>query len=218
MLDYTPNARYIVSMEPHKPVIGILGAIASGKSAVAAEFAKLGCAVIDADRIARDLLEDDDIKLRIKNAFGPDCMTPDGAVDRDVLAEKVFRSRQTVDTINAIIHPPVLRRSEQLIAEQKKKTDIKAIVLDMPLLLEAGCEKACDVLVYIDCDEKIRAKRTEKAAESKKNLKKRENFQISLDIKAEIAHYTICNNSDFPALAEQVVTIFTNIIKESLQF
>ena len=83
----------------------------------------------------------------------------------------------------------------------------------MPLLVEVGWEKKCDKLIFVACREDIKAQRTAKNGGSWKNLqKKRENFQISLDIKSKIADYIVENNSDFSTMSNQVIKIFTTII------
>jgi len=196
-----------------KTVIGILGGVCSGKSTVAKEFGRLGCGVIDADAIAHELLENSDIKKKIKEAFGEGVFDSAGRVDREELARKVFEDEQAVTKINRIIHPPVLSRCEELIAEFNRRSDIKAVVLDIPLLAEAGWLQQCDKLVFVGCNEEIRARRAAKKGRFSKNqLKKRENFQIFLDKKKKIADYIVDNNSGLSATAEQVERIFTIII------
>ena len=94
--------------------------------------------------------------------------------------------------------------------ELNNSEKVRAIVLDIPLLAEVGWIKKCDKIVFVDCKSDFRALRMqEKGGFSKKQLKKRENFQISLDKKAKIADYIIDNNSGSSALAEQVFRIFT---------
>jgi len=198
-------------MESKKIIIGIMGGLGSGKSSVAAEFGKLGCAVIDADRIAHQLLDTEDIARKVRDAFGPEVFGADGDIDRAALGERTFESSENVAKINDILHPEILIKCTQLIAEYNN-SDIKAIILDLPLLIEVGWHKKCDILIFIDCPEPIRAQRTEKNGHlSKKLLKKRENFQISLDKKSKIAHYTINNHSDLSVMAEQVARIFSII-------
>ena len=202
-------------MVNEKTVIGILGGICSGKSTVAREFGRLGCGVVDADAIAHELLEDSDIKKQIKEAFGEGIFDDAGLVKRGKLAEKAFEDEQAVAKINGIIHPQVLSRCADLIAEFNRRSDIKAVVLDIPLLAEAGWLKECDKLVFVECEDQIRARRAaQKGRFSKKQLKKRENFQIFLDKKKKIADYIVDNNSGLSATAEQVVRIFTIIIGE----
>ncbi len=196
-----------------KTVIGILGGICSGKSTVAGRFGRLGCGVIDADAIAHELLENSDIKKEIKEAFGDEVFDGAGRVDREELAQKVFEDKEAVAKINGIIHPLVLVRCEELIAEFNRRSDIKAVVLDIPLLAEAGWLQQCNKLVFVDCEDQIRALRAAKKGHFLKNqLKKRENFQIFLDKKKKIADYIVDNNSGLSATAEQVDRIFTIII------
>ena len=73
-----------------KPVIGILGGIGSGKSTIAAEFAKLGCKVIDADRIAHELLDESSVREKVTGLFGQAVLDSSGKIDREKLAEAAF--------------------------------------------------------------------------------------------------------------------------------
>ena len=201
-------------MKKKKLIVGILGGIGSGKSTAAAEFAKLGCAVIDADKIAHELLLDADVKRQLIDAFGEEISEKNGLINHAELADIVFRSNENVARINDIIHPLVFDRTNKLIEQYKRQEKAQLIILDAPLLVEAGWVKMCDKLVFIDCDPKIRAQRAEKKGLSGKNqLKKREKFQISLDTKAKLAHYTICNNSGLSALADQVACIFSTLTR-----
>ncbi len=195
-----------------KPIIGILGGICSGKSTVACEFAKLGCKVIDADRIAHQLLEQMPIRKKMINSFGSSILDSSGKIDRRKLADMIFSDGKRISQLNSIIHPVVLQRVEQLIEEYKKEPQIKAIVLDMPLLVEVNWEKRCDKLIFVACNRAKRLKRAKKMGLFDENqFKVRENFQISLYNKADIADNTINNNSDFSALAKQVLVVFSNI-------
>ena len=196
-----------------KPIIGILGGIASGKSSVAAAFAKLGCAVIDADDIAHDLLNDSGVKSQVINEFGTDILDSSGQVDRNKLAEIVFADESRLSTLNEILHPLIMKEAEQLIGHYEEMENIKAIVLDAPLLVEVGWDKKCDKLIFVACEREKRLERARKKGIFNENqLKMREKFQISLDSKASLVDNTIDNNSSLSALAEQVAKIFSSII------
>jgi len=195
-----------------KPIIGILGGIGSGKSTVAAEFAKLGCKVIDADKIAHELLDEPAVKEKCIASFGRAILDSDDKIDREKLAEVVFADDEKLASLNRIIHPIVLQRAEELIEQYNRQNQVKAIVLDMPLLVEVGWDKRCDRLIFVNCEQKLRLNRAKKLGFQKKQVKIRENFQISLDNKADLADNTIENNSDFSALARQVVNIFSYIM------
>jgi dephospho-CoA kinase len=195
-----------------KPIIGILGGIGSGKSTVAAEFAKLGCKVIDADRIAHELLKGKTAKEKIVAAFGQTILDSKGEIDRNRLGRVVFADADKLSILNGIIHPLVIQRAEELIEQYNLQNQVKAIVLDMPLLVEVSWAKRCDRLVFVDCERKIREKRAKKLGFDKNQLKIRENYQISLDNKIDLADNRIENNSDFAAMVRQVADIFSDIM------
>ena len=191
-----------------KPIIGILGGIGSGKSTVASEFAKLGCKVIDADKIAHKLLDESSVKEKIVDFFAKDILKSTGKIDRSKLAEVVFADADKLSSLTKIIHPLVLGRAEKLIEQYNRQKQVKAIVLDMPLLVEVGWAERCDRLIFVDCRQKLRVDRAKNMGFDENQLKIRENFQISLDNKADLADNMIENNSDFLALVRQVTKIF----------
>jgi dephospho-CoA kinase len=196
-----------------KPIIGILGGICSGKSTAAAEFAKLGCEVIDADEIVHELLEKKTIREKIVGIFGRAVVDSEGKIDSRKLADIVFADADKLSSLNKIIHPFVLERTEELIEKYNRQSQVKAIVLDMPLLAEVGWAKRCDKLIFVDCKRQLRINRAKKLGIFDENqLKIRENFQISLDNKVSITDNTIDNNSGFSALAKQIAVIFSCII------
>jgi len=212
----------VVGATGKKPIIGILGGIGSGKSTVAAEFAKLGCKVIDADKIAHELLDEPAVKAKIVGLFGRAILDSAGKIDREKLAEVVFADADKLSSLNRIIHPLVLQRADELIEKYQaevgavREPPVQAIILDMPLLVEVGWDKRCDKLIFVDCEEKLRLNRAKKLRFDKNQVKIRENFQISLDNKANLADNTVENNSDFSALARQVTDIFSYIMYNGL--
>jgi dephospho-CoA kinase len=195
-----------------KPVIGILGGIGSGKSTIAAEFAKLGCKVIDADRIAHELLDEPVVREKVVGLFGQTVLDSSGKIDREKLAEAAFADDLMLASLNRIIHPPVLQQTQELIEKFESQNQVKAIVLDMPLLVEVGWHKRCDKLIFVNCGKKLRLQRAKKMGFNENQVKIRENFQISLDNKASLADNTVENNSDFSAIAKQVTGIFSYIV------
>jgi len=196
-----------------KPIIGIIGGVGSGKSTVAAEFVKLGCKVVDADKIAHDLLEKKAEKEKIVGLFDQAILDSAGKIDHKKLADVIFADADKLSSLNKIIHPLVLGRAEELIKQYNSQNEVKAIVLDMPLLVEVGWAKRCDKLIFVDCKRQLRVDRAKKMGVFDENqLKIRENFQISLDNKANLTDNIIDNNSDFSALARQVTDIFSYIM------
>lgn len=197
-----------------KPVIGLLGAIGSGKSSVASAFADLGCAVIDADKMALELLFQQDIIDQLRSLFGSDILNFDGAIDRTKLAKKAFSNEASLEQLTAIIHPPVLHQAQLLLNQYFVAPGVPAVVLDVPLLMETGWHTRCDALVFVDCLPETRYQRVVKKGRfSPDEIKKRENFQISLDKKKEIAQYIVQNNSDLSDMADQVARIYSAVLK-----
>ncbi|MBN1508786.1 MAG: dephospho-CoA kinase [Sedimentisphaerales bacterium] len=195
-----------------KPLIGIIGGIGSGKSTVAAEFKNLGCAVIDADSIAHELLREDEVRDTVIQLFGPGVLNACGELDRKRLAAIVFADTRRLSALNGVLHPRVLQRTEELIAQYNTDSHTRAIVLDMPLLAEVGWADRCDKVIFVACDRKRRVERASGFL-SDREIEIRENSQISLDSKARLADNIVDNNSDFSALVRQITEIFSEIAK-----
>ncbi|MBN1124854.1 MAG: dephospho-CoA kinase [Sedimentisphaerales bacterium] len=183
-----------------------------GKSTVAAEFTRQGCAVINADAIGHELLKEPSVRRLLIEAFGSDILDSSGMIDRRILGEKAFENRGTVERIEKILHPPILDECRKQIYKAQESIDYRAIVLDAPLLLETGIDKECDILVFVESDESIRSERNLRRGDDfYARIKKREKFQISLDTKRQMADYIIDNNSGFSALAGQVARILLDV-------
>ncbi len=195
-----------------KSIIGILGGIGSGKSTVAAEFVKLGCKVIDADKIVHELLEKKAVREKIVGLFGQAILDSAGKIDHRKLAEVVFADADKLSSLNKTIHPLVLERAEALIEQYNRQNQVKAIVLDMPLLAEIGWAGRCNKLIFVDCKRQLRLDRAKKTGFDENQFKIRENFQISLDNKVDLSDNIIDNNSGFLALAKQVADVFSYIV------
>jgi len=189
-----------------------LGGIGSGKSTVASELCKLGCKVIDADKIAHKALDKKTVKRKIVRLFGERVLEPSGQIDRRILSDIVFADAGKLSSLNKIIHPLVLKQTEELIKRYRRQSQAKAIVLDMPLLVEVGWAERCDKLIFVGCKRRLRVSRAKKMGLDENQIKIREKFQISLDNKADIADNQFDNNSDFTALVRQVTDIFSNIV------
>ena len=180
---------------------------------MAAEFSKLGCAVIDADALVHEFLDEAPVQQQVARALGMPPCNDSNPLSRKKIAHLAFASPDKLAKLTSILHPRVLERSEQLISEYSQIAEIPAIILDMPLLLEVGWAPRCDRIIFVKCPQKLRYQRIRaKRALSLRDIKMRENFQISLDKKRIQADTTINNNSDYPALVRQVNEIFSKIV------
>ncbi|MCD6405030.1 MAG: dephospho-CoA kinase [Planctomycetes bacterium] len=184
-------------------VIGLAGGIGSGKSAVAGIFKRLGAVIIDADEIAHRVLELPEIISAVVDEFGPEVIE-DGAVSRPALAAAVFSSRERTDRLNAIVHPKVIEKCLRLIADKRSDPECLGVVLDAPLLFEAGLEELCDSVVFVDARDDVRRERLASSRGwTREELSRRENLQDSLISKRKRADYIIDNNGSLEkAVAE----------------
>ena len=137
-------------------VIGVLGGIASGKSAVARMLAGPRGLVIDADEIAREVLASPAVRFDLLCAFGGDVFDRQGNPDRDAIARHVFASSDKRRKLEAFTHPPIRARIRAAL-EAARGAGVSRIVLDVPLLLENeashGLAAECDEIVFVDSDE-----------------------------------------------------------------
>lgn len=128
--------------------VGLTGGVASGKSTVSAMLAELGAVVIDADLLAREVVEPGtDGLAEIVEAFGPGVLTEDGHLDRPAVGARVFADEEARRTLEAIIHPRVRARGRELEAEAPPGA---IVVHDIPLLAETGQPGSFDAVVVVD--------------------------------------------------------------------
>jgi dephospho-CoA kinase len=147
-------------------VIGLIGRIGAGKSTVAARFAAHGARIIDADRIAHEVLEDAQVVEEVRARFGAGVLDDAGHVRRRLLADRVFGTTPdhaaNLAALEAIVHPRVHRRiaADLAAARSRAASDPgSVVVLDVPLLTQAGWAEACDLVVMVECAEEIRRQR-----------------------------------------------------------
>ena len=137
--------------------IGLTGGIGSGKSTVARRFAELGALVIDADALAREVVEPGTEGLAAVVAeFGEQVLDDDGRLDRPALAQLVFGDEAARGRLNAIVHPRVRARAVELIAAAPPGT---VVVQDVPLLVETGQADTYDLVVVVEAPEELRVRR-----------------------------------------------------------
>ena len=149
-------------------IVGLVGRIGAGKSTVARALADLGAEVIDADRIAHDLLGESEVVAEIVARFGAGVCDAAGRVRRPLLAEQVFGPTPIHDAaladLEAIVHPRVRRRIDErlaAIAAAGPAGERALVVLDVPLLMQAGWDRRCDRLIRVECDEAERGRRVD---------------------------------------------------------
>lgn len=129
-------------------LIGLTGGIASGKSTIARRLAELGAVVVDADRVAREVVEPGTPALaQIAEAFGPGVIAADGSLDRPALGAIVFSDEDARLRLNAITHPAVLRTSTERFRAAGEADPDAIVVYDVPLLVESSNAYPFDLVV-----------------------------------------------------------------------
>lgn len=140
------------------PVLGLTGPTGAGKSTVAAALKKLGCAVIDADLLAREATALPECLAALQKEFGEDIVGSDGALDRRLLAGRAFADPERTKALNRITHPVILAESVRRLHEAQK-TGCSAVILDAPLLFESGADSLCDATIAVAAPDDSRAQR-----------------------------------------------------------
>lgn len=189
-----------------KTIIGLTGSFGSGKTTAARLFRKLGACVIDADKIARRYTgPKSPVYNRLKRAFGEKIFKKDGAVNRAELAKLVFSNSGLLSRLNGIIHPEVIRDIKSRINSSRSSF----IVLDAPLLVEAGLAGTVDKLVVVKAAKDLQIRRLEgKIPISRADILKRIKCQLPLSEKIRLADFVIDNNGSIDKTKRQVKRIW----------
>ena len=185
--------------------VGVTGGIGSGKSALCVAFADLGRLVLPADRIARDLTENDPTVLEeIVAAFGRRVLGGDGALDRKALAAIVFRDRAAREKLNRIIHPKVFATIGTIIGSERPERLRPYTVHEAALIYEAGMDDALDYVIVVDAPEEERIRRVMlRDGCSREEVQARIAAQMSVRTKRARADFIVENTGDLEGLKSQ---------------
>ena len=188
-------------------IVAVSGGIGSGKSSVTRVFASLGADTVDADAIARQILEPGEPTLsEVARAFGDDLLKEDGSLDRALLASRVFSGEgadERVARLNAITHPVIEARAWSIL---RGAPDGSLAVYDIPLLLEGDHVDRFDALVIVDAPVEERIKRLEGRGVAPEDARARIRAQASSDERRSIATIWI-DNEGSPADLEEVARL-----------
>ncbi len=196
-------------------IIGITGSIGSGKSEVAKVFAEKGARVIDADVLAKALLERGEAGYdAVVKAFGKDVLDATGEINKKRLASRVFEDIESVKKMNALIHPLVHHRVVEKLREIEEAHQDAMVVIDAPLLIEAGFHKLVDFLVVVRPKETSQA--LERAAKrigiGLEEAKRRLSFQIPQEEKERLADVVIINDGTLEALRQKALRVYERML------
>jgi dephospho-CoA kinase len=189
-------------------VLGLTGGIGSGKSQVAQMFRDLGAEVIDADQLAREVVEPGQPALQeIASTFGQEVLLPDGRLDRVALARIIFSNPAARGKLNAITHPPIRERMEAEVAARQSRPGL--LILDIPLLYENDRMRAVEkvIVVWVDADTQAdRLRRRDRLGPEE--ARQRIAAQMPLDTKRDRADLVIDNSGALEDTRRQVDAIY----------
>lgn len=192
--------------------IGLTGPTGAGKSTVAAFLADKGFPTISADAVAREVTKVGSPTLPLlAEAFGADILLDDGSLDRGALAARAFATPAATARLNAVTHPAIIRLIDEK-AAFLEESGVKAVIIDAPLLFEAGVDKTCDHTVAVVANNRIRLSRIIARDElSEAAAKQRMGAQPDVEFYTSRAEVALFNNGDLDALLEQAATLADTI-------
>lgn len=184
-------------------MIGIVGGIGSGKSAVARALEARGFLVAHSDQMGRAALEDSTIKARLVERWGDGVLNDAGQVDRSAVAGIVFADASQRRWLEAQTHPWIEAKRRALFASAPAGTP--GFVIDAPLLIEAGLHRECDLVIFVDAPREQRWQRVQASRGwDEAELARREESQLPLDVKRAAADYVVVNDGDLSTLSARV--------------
>jgi len=178
-------------------IIGLTGQTGAGKSTVAKMLTEYGCVHIDADVLAKTVIQTSETVLNsLKNEFGADIFK-NGSLDRKTLAKKAFSSIKNTEKLNAVTHPAVTKAIEKIIESQRQK-GAKAVIIDAIALIESGEDKLCDFTVAVVAPRDVRFERiTKRDSITARQANERINAQKDEGFYTENCTYTVRNYGEY---------------------
>ncbi|QIP87023.1 dephospho-CoA kinase [Streptomyces sp. Tu 2975] len=194
--------------------VGLTGGIGAGKSEVSRLLASYGAVVVDADKIAREVVEPGTPGLAaVVDAFGPEVLTADGSLDRPKLGSIVFADAERLATLNGIVHPLVGARSREL--EQAAGSD-DVVVHDVPLLTENKLRSLYDLVVVVDASQKTQLDRLVRLrGMTEGEARSRMAAQATREERLAIADLVIDNDGPLEELEPQVREVWQELTRRA---
>ena len=191
-------------------LIGLTGGIASGKSVVASRLAEHGARVVDADQVAREVVQPGEPALaQLAEAFGPGILADDGTLNRPALGALVFGDAEKLAVLNGITHPAIAARTQRLFAQAGPD---EVVVYDVPLLVEAGRKDEFDLVVVVDARAETRIGRMmERRGMTREEALHRINSQATDSERLAIADVVIDSDGTLEHTLEQTDALWENL-------
>ncbi len=200
-------------------IIGLTGGVASGKTAISQALEEEGAYIIDADQIARELVQPRAPAWDgIVRAFGKAILLEDGTIDRKKLADKVFADPKQRELLNQILHPLITEEMDRRTREIGKKDPEAIAVIDAPLLIEVGYHRKVDKLIVVTSTQTQQIERLkERDGISSEEAVRILSSQMRVEEKAKLADFVIRNEGSLADARERVKEVFQELKKVALQ-
>lgn len=197
-------------------LIGLTGGIASGKSTVARRLYEHGAVHLDADQLARKVVEPGTPALAaIAETFGPEVLRADGSLDRERLGRIVFGDDAARAKLNAIVHPAVRELSARLIAKAEAENPDAVVVYDVPLLVEANVDHPFDLVVVTDAPKRTQVKRlVEQRGLDPLQAEARVDAQIDREARLKVADVVIDTDGSLGHTMSQADALWSRVTSE----
>ena len=192
-------------------IIGLTGPTGSGKTTIAKLFEEKGCFIIDCDKIARDVVKQEECINKLTSQFGEDILQNNGVLDRKLLAKKAFENAEQTKKLNDITHPLISNDIEKKIKLCREK-NIEIAVIDAPLLFEAKLDEICNKIVTAYAPKEIRVSRIVKRDSiTKEQTLERMKTQKNDDCYCAMADVVIDTLQDEGEIEKKVIDIINNV-------
>jgi len=193
--------------------VGLTGSIAVGKSFVLEVFRELGCAVLDADKTAREVVEPGLPAFdEVVQTFGKEVVTADGSLDRPKLGAIVFDDAAKRELLNSIVHPRVIEAQDRWLQAAEKDQPHGIAVVDAALMIESGGYKRFDKLIVVWCEPAVQLERLiRRNSLDEAEAKKRIAAQMSQEEKKGFADFLIDTSTEREETRQQTVEIFNRL-------
>ena len=193
--------------------VGLTGSIAVGKSFVLGVLAELGCRTLDADRVAREVVQPGTPGLNaVTQAFGGKTLNSDGSLDRARLGEIVFQDESKRLQLNSILHPFIIARQDEILKEWEQETPDAIAVIDAALMIESGGYRRLDKLIVVHCRPEVQLERLiNRDGLSREEALRRINAQMPQEEKKKYADNLIDTSEGFESARAQTEAVWRQL-------
>jgi dephospho-CoA kinase len=200
-------------------IVGLTGGVASGKTAVSQVLKEEGAYIIDADQIARELVQPHKPAWKeLIRAFGEEILQADGSIHRKKLADKVFVDTKQRKILNQILHPRIKEEIDRRTKEIGQKDPEAIVVIDAPLLVELGGHRKMDKLIVVTSTQMQQMERLkERDGRSHEETLRIFSSQMPVEEKVELANFVIRNEGSFEETKKRAKEVFKELKKVLLR-